>query len=96
MSNHCTDEVFCPNGNCPGCKNGEVWCQDQRCSPYCKNCSMQKATDYNGNLVVIIILIVLVTILFIIWFVYGPSLIQPHSSSERANSIMIDNSSVKI
>lgn len=40
MSDYCKDKILCPNGNCPGCKNKEKWCNDPRCTPYCHNCKV--------------------------------------------------------
>lgn len=74
--NPCTD--YCPGGNCPGCLNGSVWCQDPRCQPYCSTCGINPSTDFNGTMVVIIILLCLASMLFIIWFVYGPKYFSTH------------------
>lgn len=72
----CADPLTCPNGNCIGCKNGVPWCTDPRCSPYCANCGMVDNVETLGNITVTIILLCLVAILFVVWFVYGPSLIH--------------------
>lgn len=90
MSNYCSDPVICPNGNCVGCKNGQIWCQDPRCSPYCasSSCVIQDDHDFNGNLVVVVILLSLIAILFIVWFVYGPQLFEHHDDHSRANVIL--------
>ena len=82
------DNEFCPGGNCVGCKNGEVWCQDPACQPYCATCAIRKGTDTNASMVIIIILICLIAILFIVWFVYGPDLFEQHNDHERAGVIM--------
>ena len=90
MSNSCSDPVSCLNGNCIGCKNGQVWCQDPRCAPYCpgNGCQIADDHDFNANMVVIVILICLLAILFIVWFVYGPQLFVNHDDHSRANVIM--------
>lgn len=87
MSNPCGDPLTCPDGNCVGCKNGEVWCQDPRCAPYCagNQCVFTAAHDFNGNMVVFTILICLLAMLFIIWFVYGPHLFEHHADVTRAH-----------
>lgn len=90
MSNYCSDPGACLNGNCIGCKNGQPWCQDPRCAPYCPGsvCKFESSHDFNGYMVVIIILICLVTILFIVWFAYGPQLFEHHDDHIRANVII--------
>jgi hypothetical protein len=91
MGDICGDPVACPNGNCVGCKNGEPWCLDPRCSPYCgtsPRCAIPDDHDFNGNIVFGIIMICLVTIFFIVWYVYGPTLFTPHSDHVRANVVV--------
>jgi hypothetical protein len=90
MSSYCSDPVICPNGNCEGCKDGETWCQDPRCAPYCPGglCAIPDDHDFNANMVVIVILFCLIAILFIVWFVYGPQLIEHHNNHTRANVIV--------
>lgn len=87
---HCEDPVTCPGGNCIGCKNGQIDCQDVRCAPYCpeKVCALPKSHDENFNIVVTIILLCLMTILFIYWFAYGPGMVEQHSDHARANVIV--------
>lgn len=82
----CNNPVDCPNGNCPGCKDGKVWCGDPRCSPYCpgNGCQIPKDHDYNIGVVVIIILFCLAMILFIIWIAHGPLFIEYHNDHKRA------------
>jgi len=89
LNTYCTDSFSCPNGNCVGCLNGSIWCQDPRCQPNCpsKVCNITLYHDYNANIVIIIILICLIAILFIVWFVYGPSLFYQHNNHELANVI---------
>lgn len=89
MSNPCADNITCNGGNCTGCRNGQVWCQDPRCQPNCPTCDYPgDEHDFNAGMVIVIILICLIAILFIIWFVYGPQLFEPHSDHERANVIV--------
>jgi len=90
MATHCSDTVTCPGGNCVGCSNGAIWCQDPRCIPNCpsSSCVYPDDHDFNGNMVVILILICLMTILFIIWFMYGPQLFTHNNDHYRANVIV--------
>jgi hypothetical protein len=90
MTSHCSDPVSCLNGNCVGCKDGQVWCQDPRCAPYCPGtqCAIPADHDFNANIMIGIILICLTTIFFMVWFVYGPRLFEPHDDHVRAGVIM--------
>lgn len=73
--NFCSDEKRCPQGNCIGCKNGQLWCRDPRCSPYCPEAACIMDVEHRNvvNLTMTLILSCLVVILFIIWVFYGPS-----------------------
>ena len=88
MSNVCSDQLTCSGGNCIGCRNGQTWCQDPRCSPYCAYCAIPKDHDFNANIVMTVILVSLTAILFIVWFVYGPQLFESHNDHVRANVIV--------
>lgn len=41
----CRDPTQCPNGNCPGCFNGKVWCCDPQCYPSCPSCNTNNSID---------------------------------------------------
>lgn len=93
MSNPCSDPVTCLNLNCIGCLDGEIFCQDPRCAPYCPGgsnnvCAIQDDHDFNSNMVMIVIIMSLVAILFIVWFIYGPRLFRSHEDHEEANVIV--------
>lgn len=50
MTTRCKDHEKCPNGNCPGCLEGKLHCQDSRCYPNCRGCSGNTAlinSNYN-------------------------------------------------
>ena len=87
---NCKDPLTCKNGDCIGCNNGNVWCLDPRCAPYCSNpsCVYPYDHDFNANMVIVTILLCLFTIFFIVWFIYGPQLIESHSDHARAGVIM--------
>lgn len=87
MSN-CLDDLTCPGGNCVGCKDGKVWCQDPRCQPNCQNCAIDKDHDFNASIVMLVIVLCLIAILFIVWFIWGPTLFEPHEDHERANVVV--------
>jgi len=69
--NRCTGP-FCTNGNCPGCKDGNKWCYDPRCAPFCPRCyiSEDKPTDHAVGVALISILAV--GIALILFILYGP------------------------
>lgn len=90
--NPCTNPITCSEGNCIGCENSQIWCQDPRCAPYCSGCAPPTNLDFVVNMTVIIILVCLIAILFIVWFIYGPRFFHPHSNYEQAN-ILIPTSS---
>lgn len=70
------DPLVCPDGNCPGCQDGNRWCSDPRCAPYCGNCTQMQDNEYVGALVTFIIITCLMVAFFLMWFVYGPSMIH--------------------
>lgn len=74
---HCEDPVTCPEGNCPGCKNGQLFCSDPRCSPYCPQCPVDDSHHQAGNLTFLLIILGLASVLAIFWFAYGPSFFYP-------------------
>lgn len=90
MSANCNPDV-CPDGNCIGCQNGQTWCQDPRCDPYCPNCPIPDDYDFVVNMVMIIIILCLFMAIFIIIFIYGPPMIHPHDDHARANVIVPEN-----
>lgn len=77
------DPESCPGGNCVGCKDGKTWCQDPRCDPYCPACAIPQDYDFMVNVVMIIIVMCLLLVIFIIGFVYGPTLIRPHNDISK-------------
>ena len=93
-ANNCTNSMSCPNGDCIGCRNGQVWCQDPRCAPYCPDCGIPSDFDSIVNMTIVIILFCLLAILFIVWFVYGPQLFETHSDHERANVLVPQSTTI--
>ena len=72
---HCQDSVACPGGNCIGCRNGQVWCQDPRCQGYCPNCNTsQEYNDITTHYTFAILIMVFLLILFAVWICYGNSM----------------------
>lgn len=67
----CLDPITCPDGNCSGCKNGEIWCQDPRCDPQCANCVYDQTADRFGYSVMFLIIVAILLIIFAIILTYG-------------------------
>lgn len=66
MSSHPCSGPSCPNGNCIGCRNGNLWCQDPRCAPNCPGC--QSNVNTWSNIVIIFVIIIgFVLIGTVIW-----------------------------
>ena len=64
----CSDPVNCPNGNCPGCRNGQIYCDDPRCYPDCPTCDV---TTSSGNWIIIMIILILLGVLLVMAFIVG-------------------------
>lgn len=69
---------FCEDGNCIGCKDGQKWCQDPRCSPFCRGCSTPEGFDIIINIVFLVIVLVLILVILLLLFFYGPRLVVVH------------------
>jgi hypothetical protein len=77
FTGRCDDYTTCAQGNCIGCKDGQIWCADPRCEPYCSNCAIDTAHDFNANIVTIIILACLAAMLLIMLIFHGPTVFPP-------------------
>ncbi len=50
MTTRCKDHKKCPGGNCPGCDEGNLHCQDRNCYPHCRGCNAEQplyGSSYN-------------------------------------------------
>ena len=47
----------CQSGNCPGCRNSSLFCEDPRCYPNCQGCDTKLPGQSNWWLVVIILVL---------------------------------------
>jgi hypothetical protein len=65
MNSHCV-KPSCKDGNCVGCKNGEVWCNDPRCHPYCRECHLTQNSDTVGYFFLLIFVIGIIMIIILI------------------------------
>jgi len=70
-SPQCNNPTTCPDGNCIGCKNGQVWCQDPRCDPQCTDCVFDREADNFGYLTFFIIITVFALIIVTIVVTMG-------------------------
>jgi uncharacterized protein (DUF983 family) len=63
--------ISCPKGNCPGCKDGKVWCQDPRCEPYCMNCG--PPDDFKASVIIFLITLIILGLVmaFVVFMFYG-------------------------
>lgn len=76
----------CFEGNCPGCKDGQRWCQDPRCEPYCVGCQPPKQNFEVVNILFATFLFVLLLGVLISLFFYGPKFIVHHKGSYDSNA----------
>ena len=58
----------CTDGNCPGCRNGQLFCDDVLCHPNCAGCPKQPHRDSSSIWLLIFIIIVIFIIILIIHF----------------------------
>jgi len=87
---HCQDPLTCPNGNCTGCSLGEIWCQDPRCTPHCRDCQLPENHDEAVNYMFLIIIFLLLVLLFIIWYTYGPKFRYTNVVPEKSELSAVD------
>jgi len=60
------------NPNAPGCKDGEQWCQDPRCEPYCTNCNVPEGNDLFISVIFFLFIILALFIMFVIFYFFSP------------------------
>ena len=67
MSYNC-DVAFCPDGNCAGCKDGKLWCNDPRCFPYCSSqCNITETQLKDSYLIIIGVIAILIGALIMLF-----------------------------
>lgn len=102
--------ILCENGNCIGCKNGQLYCQDPRCFPNCPNC--ENTTDdcvntkdgWDWALLIIILSLSLVLLLLLAWTWWcgdynidnGCGLKNMEYKSEHMNSQSVKSSTISL
>lgn len=72
----CSNPKVCPGGNCEGCKDGQIWCQDPQCTPNCSGCQVQLEYDAFVTSVTLSIFFLLLLIAFLIFVFFGPKFIN--------------------
>src|SRR5437016_14567266 len=60
------------NPNTEGCLNGNLYCNDPRCFPYCRGCAPEKESETIGAIVVWSIILTLFLLFIILVIAYGP------------------------
>ena len=77
----CT-EITCENGNCVGCKNGQLWCDDPQCDPFCRGCEPPSDYETVTNMMLMIITIVFLVIIFMLLYFHGPRFVIMHDGDK--------------
>jgi hypothetical protein len=82
----CLNPVTCPGGNCPGCQNGKIWCQDPRCDPQCPNCFYDQQAERYGFVTIMIIILALLLIILVILITYGHQVMYYYVPNQQLES----------
>lgn len=69
MSSRCVSDS-CINGNCEGCKDSNLFCNDPRCYPNCPDCP-QKNNSNSNDWVIALIILILAGVLLIFAIITG-------------------------
>ena len=87
MSNPCSAST-CLNGNCPGCLNGQLFCNDPRCYPNCAGCSTSEGGS--SNWVIVTIILVLLGVLLVMGFIIGYSWYKDRQKANEPKTITVN------
>lgn len=70
----------CEGGNCPGCINGNLWCDDPRCQPNCEDCVIPDNNFVTILIIIFVILgvIVLILLIYFIWRANRSDQVNPY------------------
>lgn len=85
MSSRCSSEN-CENGNCEGCKDGELFCNDPRCYPDCPDCDTQVKTR-SGDWIIALIILILVGVLLVFFIILGFDYWNKRKSAAKPKNI---------
>jgi len=87
---HCTFET-CKGGNCSGCKDGKLWCEDPRCTPYCRECQNKEGHDEAGVFLFVTLILIFTFIVGGLLVVYGPRFVSYNDGDALESYNIIDN-----
>ena len=87
MSNPCA-ALSCLNGNCPGCKNGTLYCEDPRCYPNCSGCNTKPPSS--SNWILITLILILLGILLILALVVGFGWFQDRKKASEPKKVTVN------
>ncbi len=64
LTTHCQNKQTCPDGNCPGCHDFGLFCEDDRCHPHCEDCPgvRNKGTITAVGIIIVIIAVILLIV----------------------------------
>jgi hypothetical protein len=68
---YCGNPKLCPGGNCIGCKDGQLWCQDPKCTGQCPGCGYDLDRDRFIYVTFFLVAMAILLILFVILVNYG-------------------------
>lgn len=87
MSNPCIAST-CLNGNCPGCKGSQPFCNDPRCFPNCPGCTTSEPN--NSNWILVTIILVLMGFLLVLGFIIGYSWYNDRKKASEPKSLTVN------
>jgi hypothetical protein len=87
MSTNPCDPSVCPGGNCIGCSNGQLNCNDPRCYPNCKNCNTKTSSS---NWIIVTIILVLLGVLLVMAFIVGFDLYKKGKKAAEPKKITVN------
>lgn len=64
---HCSDNQSCPTGNCTGCKDQTLNCNDPSCYPYCRGCGPPPGYETWVTWTIILIILILLAIALVLF-----------------------------
>ena len=88
MSNPCSAST-CLNGNCPGCRQNNLYCEDPRCYPDCAGCTTSEESNSN-NWILVTIILVLLGVLLVMGFIVGYSWYKDRQKANEPKSITVN------
>ena len=87
MSNRCVASSTCPGGNCVGCRNGSLYCNDPRCYPNCSDCG---GSGTNTNRILTLIILILLGVLLVLVFIVGYDWHKSRSKAMEPKNVTVN------